>query len=318
MLPGVASAQGGDSGAKTNGKRADVEAAAARPANLNVRVKKANDGKRPVLSKATAVGRLRPFVPQQKVQLRFMRGKHLVKRKNVNVRKTAGGKYGSFKLSSPKLKQPGKYRVRALKRGNPEQQVGRATSKAFKLEFPKLGQGRSGKSVRYFNKLLRQRGYYAPKSRRFGPGTSRAVMAFRKVNWMSRNYRATSSIFKKLAAGKGGFKLKYPGAGRHVEVDIARQVMVLADNGKPQHTFHISSGKSSTPSDRGHFRFFRRQAAYNSIGMYYSVYYNGGEAIHGYKSVPTYPASNGCIRNPIPNSRFIYDWVSLGMSIYVY
>jgi hypothetical protein len=25
-----------------------------------------------------------------------------------------------------------------------------------------------------------------------------------------------------------------------------------------------------------------------------------------------------CIRNPIPNSRFIYDWVRLGMRIYVH
>jgi lipoprotein-anchoring transpeptidase ErfK/SrfK len=125
-------------------------------------------------------------------------------------------------------------------------------------------------------------------------------------------------MFKKVAAGKGGFRLKRPGAGRHVEVDISRQVMVLAANGKAQHIFHVSTGAPSTPSDRGSYRFYRRQAGYNSIGMYYSVYYNRGEAIHGYKSVPAYPASHGCIRNPIPNSRFIYDWVRIGMPIFVY
>jgi lipoprotein-anchoring transpeptidase ErfK/SrfK len=52
--------------------------------------------------------------------------------------------------------------------------------------------------------------------------------------------------------------------------------------------------------------------------MYYSVYYNRGEAIHGYRSVPSYPASHGCVRNPIPNSRFIYRWVRLRMRIYVH
>ena len=52
--------------------------------------------------------------------------------------------------------------------------------------------------------------------------------------------------------------------------------------------------------------------------MYYSVYLQGGYAIHGYHSVPTYPASHGCVRNPIPLSVFIYNWVRLGMSIYVY
>ena len=78
--------------------------------------------------------------------------------------------------------------------------------------------------------------------------------------------------------------------------------MVLADDGKAQHIFHVSTGAPSTPSDRGTFRFYRKDAGYNSIGMYYSVYYNRGEATHGYKSVPPYNASHGCIRNPIPNS----------------
>jgi lipoprotein-anchoring transpeptidase ErfK/SrfK len=52
--------------------------------------------------------------------------------------------------------------------------------------------------------------------------------------------------------------------------------------------------------------------------MYYSVYWHGGYAIHGYASVPTYNASHGCVREPIPNAIFIYNWVRLGMSIYTY
>lgn len=27
--------------------------------------------------------------------------------------------------------------------------------------------------------------------------------------------------------------------------------------------------------------------------------------------------SHGCLRNPIPGSRFIYDWVDIGMTIWV-
>ena len=52
--------------------------------------------------------------------------------------------------------------------------------------------------------------------------------------------------------------------------------------------------------------------------MYYSVYFRGGYATHGYHSVPSYPASHGCVRNPISQSVFIYNWVRLGMSVYVY
>ena len=52
--------------------------------------------------------------------------------------------------------------------------------------------------------------------------------------------------------------------------------------------------------------------------MYYSVYYDGNYATHGYSSVPTYPASHGCIRNPIPYAVYIYNWIELGDTMYVY
>ena len=52
--------------------------------------------------------------------------------------------------------------------------------------------------------------------------------------------------------------------------------------------------------------------------MYYSSYYDGNYGTHGYASVPTYPASHGCTRNPIPHAVFIYEWIELGMPIRVY
>jgi lipoprotein-anchoring transpeptidase ErfK/SrfK len=94
--------------------------------------------------------------------------------------------------------------------------------------------------------------------------------------------------------------------------------MSLIKGDKPLHTFHVSTGASSTPTIRGKFRFYMRQPGYNSSSMYYSVYFRGGYATHGYDPVPTYPASHGCVRNPIPYSRFIYGWVDIGMPIYVY
>jgi len=306
LLPSAAGAQG------------DGGPSQPKVANLKVKPNGLSGGKARVASRVLAIGRLYPFVANQTVRVRFYRGGKIVKGKRVEVRKLPDRNVGGFKLRSSRLTKPGKYRVRVWKPPTRGQQGAKSKSKRFKLKFPSLSQGNRNSAVGLFNELLRKRGYHAPKGDKFDSGTARAVMAFRKVNGMARTMRATGSIFRRLAAGKGAFKLRHPGAGRHVEVDIRRQVMVLADNGKPKHTFHVSTGKASTPSDPGHFRFFQRQPGYNSIGMYYSVYYNGGEAIHGYKSVPTYPASNGCIRNPTPNSKFIYDWVSLGMSIYVY
>jgi lipoprotein-anchoring transpeptidase ErfK/SrfK len=52
--------------------------------------------------------------------------------------------------------------------------------------------------------------------------------------------------------------------------------------------------------------------------MYYSFYFYGGYAIHGYPSVPTYNASHGCVRVPIPDAKHIYSWLDYGDDIHVF
>ena len=94
--------------------------------------------------------------------------------------------------------------------------------------------------------------------------------------------------------------------------------MSLIQGDTPVHTFHVSTGTSATPTVRGKFRFYMKQAGYNAKRMYFSVYFIRGYATHGYNPVPNYNASHGCVRNPIPFSRFIYNWVQIGMPIYVY
>lgn len=290
----------------------------ARPASISIDLKGVKNGKVKVGKRITAIGRVHPFVGHQQIEVRLgVQGKTL-KTKTPFIQQAQGENYGTFELRSPKLKVPGKYRVRAFKETTAAQVGGKAKSKGFRIDYPDLDPGDRSSKVKLFNKLLRKRGYYTSHGKKYGSGTGRAVMAFRKVNGMARHMNATTDIFKKLADGKGAYKLRHPGAGRHVEVDMGKQVMVLAANGKPKHTFHVSTGTAATPSDPGGFTFYRKDPGYNSIGMYYSVYYNRGEAIHGYESVPPHPASHGCIRNPIPNSIFIYNWVDLGMKIWVH
>jgi lipoprotein-anchoring transpeptidase ErfK/SrfK len=135
---------------------------------------------------------------------------------------------------------------------------------------------------------------------------------------MARTTNTTPGIFKKLAAGRGGFNLKWPSGGKHIEADLSRQVMVLARGGRARHIFHISSGAPATPTIRGKFPTYRKDPGKNSLGMIDSVYFIRGYATHGYHSVPTYPASHGCLRNPPANARFIYNWIDIGDVFYVY
>jgi hypothetical protein len=189
-------------------------------------------------------------------------------------------------------------------------------ARRFTVKVPKhLGKGAV---TRLYNDELRERGYYVGHAgNRFGMGSRLGTLAFRKVNGMGRRAGYLPAIFKKLLRGEGAFKPRFDD-GHHVETDLSRQVMALIDGGKPVATFHISSGTGATPTVRGNFRFYMKQPGYNSKRMYYSVYFIGGYATHGYNPVPTYPASHGCLRNPIPFSRYIYNWINIGDPMHVY
>jgi hypothetical protein len=289
-----------------------------RPAHLKLHVAGIRDRSLGAGKKVRVVGYMHPFVPGQHVRIKLTRNGRVVTKMNPYVKSVKGGKAGRLKFRSAHLIKPGHYRVTALHPKNDEQARAWARSHKFKIRYPDLDPGDRNSTVKTFNHLLLDQGYYTTHGKQYGQKTGFAVMAFRKVNGMKRTFNASRGIFKKLADGRGSFHLKYPGAGKHVEVDISRQVMVLANHGKPQYTFHVATGAPATPTIRGHYHFYSRQPGFNSVGMYYSVYWHGGYAIHGYHSVPPYPASHGCVRNPIPESIFIYDWVKIGMSIYVY
>ncbi len=294
------------------------EAPAAAPAKLRLKLKGLKGGDVRVGDRVSVIGTVRPFVPGQRVEVRLGNRGDTVFKRTPFVRRVKGRGFGRLTLRSKPIVDSGKYRVRARKAATPGQSGATAKSKKFGVSYPDVDPGDRGPEISLFNKLLREAGYYDTDGHRYGSHTERAVMAFRKVNGMARNFNADAKIFAMLAAGKGGFKVRDPGLGRHVEVDISRQVMALIDDGEPKYVFHVSTGAPATPSDRGKFTFYRKDPGFNSIGMYYSVYYNRGEATHGYHSVPTYNASHGCIRNPIPDSVFIYNWIHLGETMYVY
>ena len=266
----------------------------------------------------TAAGTLAPFVKGQKVTVVLRRGKKTIERKTLNVHpKGKKGRVGKFSFSD-KLVRPGRYSVEAFHKKNKSLGGSKDATRRFHIRYPDLREGNSGDAVKIFNKLLGNLGYVNDENHTYDSATSRAVLAYRKVNNMSRKYSASVTIFKKLAKGKGGYRLKHPDAGKHVEADLSRQVMVLAKGDKVDEIYTVSTGKSTTPTILGDFHFYRKEPGYNSHEMYYSVYFSGGYATHGYSDVPDYPASHGCIRNPIPDSKHIYDWIDIGDPIFVY
>ena len=260
------------------------------------------------------VGTRKPDVGGQKVLVELLSKGHKISQDTVDVR--SGGAYTA--------------RVRAKRDGSLVARVTHKNSAELKKTVARVGLsaivpsahvGSHGAKVRLLQVGLKRLGYVTGHSSSFGAATARSLIAFRKVNKMARITSAKKKIFRMVFAGKGSFKLRYPSAGpngKHVEFDWSRQVLVLARGGKPERIYHASSGKPSTPTVFGTFHFNRRQAGTNHLGMVWTTYFYGGYAIHGYHSVPTYAASHGCIRVPIPNSHSIYRWLNLGDTIFVY
>lgn len=291
--------------------------AAPAPANVSLQVGHLKGGKATILSSVPVTGTVSPFVAGQQVDLLFFRNGHQVGRETVDVH-NGPGTSGAFQTKF-RVRRDGRFAVQAVHEASAGQQGAASVRKKFGVSYPNLGQGKCGRVVRAFKKELHKLGYAPSGGSCMNDKDARAVLAYRKVNGKDHNTHAGKGIVKRVFSGRGAYHLKYPNAGKHAEVSIERQVLVLADGDKPLQTYGVSTGKASTPTVRGHFQFYLRQPGYNSEGMYYSTYFHGGYAVHGYASVPpTYPASHGCVRTPIPDAHQIYNSVFLGEDIYVY
>lgn len=180
------------------------------------------------------------------------------------------------------------------------------------------GFGSRGTGVGVLLSMLRGLGYYAPRGNSYGAGTGKAVLAYRKVNRMARIETPSRRIYHLLQAGRGTIHARYPRLGTHLEADLSRQVLVFYTGSTAREIHPISSGKPSTPTVLGKYRFYMREPGTNGHGMVDSVYFYNGYAVHGYAELPTYAASHGCLRTWVPSARHIYNRIRLGEWIAVF
>jgi len=289
---------------------------AAPEATVKIKVGHLSKGKAEIYSTVPVIGSVSPFVAGQQVEVTFyLDGRKLLSRK-VAVQK-GKGRAGAFR-SSIVVREAGKYAAAAKHVATPELGADSTVRKSWRISFPALHEGQCGNVVLGFKKAMRKMGYIANDGRCFGGKTARGVLAYRKVNGMAATYRAGAGLVKSAFSGKGAYKVQHPGAGQHLEAPLGKQVLVFAKGDKPVAVYPISSGKSSTPTVTGHFEFIRTEPGYNSHGMYYSFYFYGGYAVHGYESVPDYPASHGCIRTFIADQPEIYNRINFGEDIFVF
>jgi L,D-transpeptidase catalytic domain/Putative peptidoglycan binding domain len=257
-------------------------------------------------------GRVKPAVAGEVLTLHAIRHGAASKRIRRAVRR--GGRF-KFRF---KLGKPGFVRLVVTHAASVNQAAFRAPAKRIKVVRWRAGVGASGVRVLLLQRALKRLGFATPVSGRFDGLTANAVTAFRKTNRMGVGGYAGPAVYAMLHRGQGAFKLRYPRAGKHVEFDWSRQVLVLAQRGRPYRIYHTSSGAPATPTVFGAFRFYRKSPGTNASGMVHSSYFIRGYAIHGYASVPNYPASHGCLRVPIPSAAAIFRWIDIGDRIFSY
>ena len=257
----------------------------------------------------TVVGHVKPYVSKQTVRVRISSKGRKPTLVHTLIRKGKGE--GTFHVRF-KTRRDTVYTVYVSHR---------ATAKQAKFAA-RVGVGAvkmgSGMGVSLLKQGLRALGYPAGNGPAMTGKLARELLAFRKVNEMARIYEPSPEIYAKVFAGIGAFRLRYPSAGKHVEADLSKQVVVLADNGRPVATYPTSSGKPSTPTVLGHYHFYSKVPGTNQKGMFMSNYFTGGYAIHGYPDVPIYNASHGCLRVPNADAVAIFNQIDLGEPIWVY
>jgi hypothetical protein len=313
-LPATAGAAAAGQGGPASGNGKGTQAPG--KATVRIRVGHLHGGRAPIYATVPVVGTVEPFAPGQRVEVTFyLDGSRLLSR----LARVSKGKHGagSFRTAIV-LRKDGKYAASAHLPANGSLRGDRTVRKSWRVSFPSLHRGQCGRVVKGFKQALSKLGYASGGGHCFDARTGREVLAYRKVNGMSRNEHAGKGVVKRAFGGRGGYRVRHPDAGEHAEVPLSKQVLVLAKGDRPFAIYPVSTGKPSTPTVTGQFSFYRREPGYNSEGMYYSFYWHNGYAVHGYAEVPDYAASHGCIRTYLADQPRIYYQLSYGEPIFVF
>lgn len=174
-------------------------------------------------------------------------------------------------------------------------------------------------------------GYWAgPIDGKFDSASRQALIAFQKVEGRARTGNLTSTELNALLTASRP-RPRFEGYG-HIEIDLTRQVLfVIDETGMVNRILPVSSGNEGRYVDRGQvhrahtprgtFKVLRKINGWrlSSLGLlYYPSYILNGVAVHGSLSVPTYPASHGCIRVPMFAAKELSGLMPIGIEVSVY
>ena len=145
-----------------------------------------------------------------------------------------------------------------------------------------------------------------------------AIMGFQRMNGMQHNFRIDTQVIAALEDPVQP-KALHAHDGLYAEADLSRQILTLYSNGEIVRIMPVSSGSGKTCkvagedthvaiTPTGDFIFFTHIWGLHEshLGdLFNPVYFDEGDyAVHGDRFVPPHPASHGCLRITIEDSKW--------------
>ena len=187
------------------------------------------------------------------------------------------------------------------------------------LSFETLSLGSKGAMVAWLEQKLTDLTYRpGPIDGVFDKRTYQAVIAFQKWEGLSRNGVMGADDWARLIDAARP-QPSVATSGTWIEVNKARQVLLLVEDGAVVRTLPVSTGSASvgivTPSRM--FTVYRTAPTWEGP-RYKPCYLRNLLAIHGYPSVPAWPASHGCVRVTLWDMDELYPHISVGLRVYIF
>lgn len=184
----------------------------------------------------------------------------------------------------------------------------------LRSQWVRLQRGSTGPVVAGLVRKLRSLNFHTPPvGERFDAPVGDVVMAFKKTEELPRNERMDRRAWRTLDAADPVKPRFRGGKGVHIEVDKTRQILMLVRNGEVKGTLHVSTGATGNTPE-GRFRIYEKGVG----SLFRFMGFKGNFGIHGYIPVPPFPASHGCVREPMWAADWTYRRSPIGTPVIIY
>lgn len=198
---------------------------------------------------------------------------------------------------------------------------------------PLLGPGDTGPAVASLQTQLLTMGYWLGSADgSYGLLTTQAVTAFQKANGLERTGRVDGPT--QIALLSATRPVPRSTSGYVIEVDKARQLVIVARDGYAEWILNTSTGTerpyvfegttylADTPPGEWTVTWQVDGIRTGELGTLIrpKYFHPDGIAFHGYPSVPSYPASHGCVRLTMAAIDWVWEQnvIPLGTKVSVY